>query len=279
MSRQQLIVSILAVALVLLLFSLPKVLLNKEEKELVNSAELEKVDQAVSTSGAASPSKKLSTEQQAQAQKVKGDLVQATKIADKLSLLDSLSALYNALGLYDSSAIYYERYLASYQDTQSWIAMGDACYKAYYFAADESLAQDWAKRTQLYYQKALDQNQELLDVKARLAMTYTRSSNPMKAIAALREVLDKDPNNEQALLNMGLLSIQSGQYAKAVERFKKLISINPQNWLGVFYLGISYAESGQKPAAKECFEKVKRYEKQPQLIEAADEYLKQLSTN
>ncbi len=279
MSRQQLIVLVLAIAAVLLLFSLPKVLLNKEEKELVNAEEFEKAEQHISASDSTKQRNQLTTEQAEKVRRVKGKLVQASNMEPKLHLLDSLSTLFNQVGWYDSSALYCEKYLTGDQNIQSWTAIGDACYKAYYFAADESLAQNWAKKTQQYYQKALDQNPELLDVKARLAMTHTRSSDPMKAIAALREILEKDPNNEQALLNIGLLSIQSGQYAKAVERFKKLTSINPKNWLGVFYLGISYAESGKKTEAKECFEKVKKYEKQPQLVQAADEYLKQLSTN
>lgn len=278
MSRQQLIVLVVAIAAVLLLFSLPKVLLNKEEKELENSTELEKMEQPI-TEHAESGHAKLEAKDQATAQKIKSQLAVATKPSDKIQLLDSLSNIYNAVSLYDSSAILHEKFLKDEVGTESLIALGDACYKAYYFAADDAQAAGWGKKTQQYYQKALDQHPELLDVKARLAMTYTRGTNPMQAIATLREVLDKDPENEQALLNIGLLSIQSGQYGKAVERFTKLIAVNPQNWLGFFYLGIAYAESGKKADAKVCFEKVKKNEKQPQLVQAAEEYLKQLSTN
>jgi len=278
MSRQQLIVLVVAISAVLLLFSLPKVLLNKEEKELMNSTELEKAEQPI-VDHVESKHAKLEAKQQHTAQSIKAKLAVVTKQSDKIVLLDSLSSLYNAVSMYDSSAILHEKFLGSDVGTASLIALGDACYKAYYFAADDAQASSWGKKTQQFYQKALDQHPELLDVKARLAMTYTRGTNPMQAIATLREVLDKDPENEQALLNMGLLSIQSGQYGKAVERFTKLIGVNPQNWLGVFYLGIAYAESGKKTDARACFEKVKKNEKQPQLIQAADEYLKQLSTN
>jgi len=278
MSKQQLIILVAAISCGLLLYMLPKVLLNKEEKELENTTELEKREMPVSKE-TPHATVRLDEKETQHVAGLKATLSQKRTLKEKKPLLDTLSALFSSKGLYDSAARYYENDLAQYQTVESWTLIGDACYQAYYFAADEAVAQSWAKKTQFYYQKALEQEPSLLDVKARMAMTYTRGSNPMQAIATLREVLDKDPENEQALLNIGLLSIQSGQYAKAVERFMKLTSINPQNWLGVFYLGIAYAESGKKAEAKECFEKVKRYEKQPQLVQAAEEYLNQLSTH
>lgn len=280
MRRQQLILSIGALAFVVLLFSLPKVLLNKEEKELENAAELDKT--ATKADSHDAPHGKqiiLSDLNKQKAAKWRSLVNQTSEYKAKLQYLDSLSALYTDNGLYDSAAYQYETALAGYSTIANWEIIGDACYKAFYFAVEEDNAAKWATKTQKYYQLALDKNPNLLDIKARLAMTYTRGQNPMQAVLTLREVLDKNPNNEQALLNIGLLSIQSGQYDKAIERFKKLLSINPENWLGTFYLGIGYAESGKKKEAKECFQKVKKNEKQAQIVEAADQYLKQLSVN
>lgn len=280
MKKQQLVLIVAATTFAIVLFSLPKVLLNKDEKELENSAQLEKAEETHSEAshtehGAVAFSEietnKLTAFQQA--------LSKESKLAKKLVLLDSISNIYNGKALYDSSAYLVERSLAQDETIESWIAIGDASYKAYYFAVDDSKASFWGTKTQEYYKKALDKKPDLLDVKARMAMTYTRSKNPMQAALTLREVLDKDPNNEQALLNMGLLSVQSGQHEKAVTRFSKLLSINPENWLATFYLGIAYTELGKKSEAKECFEKVKKNEKQEQILEAANEYLKQLSVN
>ena len=49
MNRQQLVIIVAAIAFVVILFSLPKVLLNKEVKELENSAEFDKKEQKPST--------------------------------------------------------------------------------------------------------------------------------------------------------------------------------------------------------------------------------------
>lgn len=277
MNRQQWIIVVAAIALVVILFSLPKVLLNKEEKELENLAAIDKEQQIKEPEkehGRVNLSLTESNKTKYFIEKLgKSDLNESK------SLLDSLSEIYNNKGLYDSSAFYTEKFLGNTRQPSFVVFVGDATYKAYYFATDESEAKEWAVKTRKYYQQALDKEPGLLDVKARLAMTYTKSDNPMKAVLTLREVLEKDPENEQALLNIGLLSVQSGQFDKAVERFKKLLTVNKNHWLGMFYLGIAYNELGKKELAKECFEKVKANEKEEQIREAADQYLKQLSIN
>ena len=50
MKRQQLVLIVAATTFVIVLFSLPKVLLNKEEKELENSAQLDKSESKPKTS-------------------------------------------------------------------------------------------------------------------------------------------------------------------------------------------------------------------------------------
>ncbi|MBC7389652.1 MAG: tetratricopeptide repeat protein [Opitutaceae bacterium] len=276
MNKQQLIIVFVSVAIVLTIFSLPKVLLNKEEKELENSATLE--NEQPKTPKKEHGSVSFSSSDKFKSERLKNKLLTA-EYSNSIILLDSLSIIYNNKGLYDSTAFYYERTLAKYDNAAGFVAIGDATYKAYYFATDDERSAEWALKTQQYYQKVLAKDPSMLDVKARMAMTYTKGKNPMKAVLTLREVLEKDPENEQALLNIGLLSVQSGQFEKAIERFKKLLSVNKSNWLGTFYLGIAYNETGKKELAKECFAKVIANEKEVQVKEAAEQYLKQLSIN
>jgi tetratricopeptide (TPR) repeat protein len=98
----------------------------------------------------------------------------------------------------------------------------------------------------------------------------------MKGIALLREVLAQDPDNEAALLNLGLLSIRSGQYDKAVERFEQILLKNPDHEQARFYLGISYADMGQPDKAKPILENIKKKTSDPVMRSTADEYLKKL---
>ena len=108
-------------------------------------------------------------------------------------------------------------------------------------------------------------------------MTYLTSPNPMQGITMLREVLAKDPKNELALFNMGMLSIQSGQYDRAIERLQELVKVNPNHVQGHLLLGIAWMNKGEKELAREQFEKVKKMDKDPAVQATIDSYLKDLN--
>jgi len=92
----------------------------------------------------------------------------------------------------------------------------------------------------------------------------------------LREVLVKDPKNELALFNMGMLSIQSGQYDRAIERLEELVQINPSHIQGQLLLGLAFMNSGDKERARTQFEKVKAMDKDPAVQATVNSYLKDL---
>jgi Flp pilus assembly protein TadD len=106
-------------------------------------------------------------------------------------------------------------------------------------------------------------------------MTYL-SKNPMQGVMMLREVLAADPKNELALLNMGMLSIQSGQHQRAVERLEELVEINPNHAQGQLLLGIALMNLGEKARAKQQFEKVKEINTDPAVQATVDSYLQDL---
>jgi cytochrome c-type biogenesis protein CcmH/NrfG len=109
-----------------------------------------------------------------------------------------------------------------------------------------------------------------------MAMTYVSTSSPMQGIRMLREVLAEDPKNEQALFNMGMLSIQSGQYDRAIERLEQLIQVNPKHIQGQLLLGVAYVNKGDRSKARQQFEKVKKLDNDPSVQATADSYLKDL---
>ena len=69
------------------------------------------------------------------------------------------------------------------------------------------------------------------------------SDNPqsqMKGILKMKSLSEKYPENADLQWNMGLFSIQSGQYEKAVARFEKVINIDAQRLDAYMQLAISY---------------------------------------
>ena len=62
----------------------------------------------------------------------------------------------------------------------------------------------------------------------------------MKGILQMKSLSEKYPENADLQWNMGLFSIQSGQYEKAVARFEKVINIDAQRLDAYMQLAISY---------------------------------------
>jgi tetratricopeptide (TPR) repeat protein len=189
---------------------------------------------------------------------------------------DSLAKLYRIAGKFDSSAWFAEESSKFFNTTESWIKAGDEYYQAYSLALDQTKQARFAEKTREYYQKALNVNPRNLDIKTKMAMTYLSSGAPMQGITMLREVLAEDPNNEPALFNMGMLSIQSGQYDRAIERLSELIKINPSHTQGHLLLGIAWMNTGEKAKARGEFLKVKEMDKDPAVLATVDSYLKDL---
>ena len=189
---------------------------------------------------------------------------------------DSLATLYKAANQYDSAAWFAEEASKFFNNVDSWIKTGDNYYQAYTLALDAGKQQALALKAQEYYGKVLKRNPDALNVKTNLAMTYLTTANPMQGITLLREVLKQDPKNELALFNMGMLSIQSGQYERAIERLQDLLNVNPRHIQGNLLLAIAYMNSGDKTKAREQFEKVKQMDKDPAVQATVDSYLKDL---
>ena len=188
---------------------------------------------------------------------------------------DSLASLYATAGKFDSAARYAEEASKVFNTTESWIKAGDQYYQAYTFTLDQNKQNELAEKAREFFKKVLDENPGNLEVKTKMAMTYL-SSSPMQGVTMLREVLAEDPQNELALLNMGMLSIQSGQHQRAVERLEELVAINPNHAQGQLLLGIALMNLGDKAKARQQFEKVKEINTDPAVQATVDSYLQDL---
>ena len=85
-----------------------------------------------------------------------------------------------------------------------------------------------------------------LSITAQIQAALTNiqdADNPqsqMKGILQMRSLSEKYPENADLQWNMGLFSIQSGQYEKAVARFEKVINIDAQRLDAYMQLAMSY---------------------------------------
>ena len=99
---------------------------------------------------------------------------------------------------------------------------------------------------------------------------------PMKGITLLREVIQKDSNNIDANLQLGLFSVTSQQFSKAIERFNRILRIDSTHIDMYVYLGDTYIQMGEKQKAIESFENYKTRVKDTLIIKDIGEYIKKL---
>jgi len=189
---------------------------------------------------------------------------------------DSLADLYRLSNRFDSAAWFAGESAKLSNGPESWMKAGDLYYQAYSIEMDQEKQRTYALRAQEYYAMILEKDPHNLEVKTKAAMTYMSTATPMKGIALLREVLAEDPKHELALFNMGMLSVQSGQFERATDWLNQLVRINPSHIQGQLLLGIALLNDGKRAAAKEQLEKVKKMDRDPAIQATVDSYLKDL---
>ena len=89
------------------------------------------------------------------------------------------------------------------------------------------------------------------------ALELLEGNNPMEGVFMLREILEKEPKNTQALYYLGVLSIQTAQYENAINRFNQIIAIDSSDKKAYLQLGISNYYLERYNIAASMFNKVK----------------------
>ena len=163
---------------------------------------------------------------------------------------------------------------------QSWVASSDIFLKGARLIQGD-------KKAILYkgaiagFEKALALNPDNLSAKTNLGTAIVESSSllgnqPMKGITLLREVIQKDSNNIDANLQLGLFSVTSQQFNKAIERFQRILRIDSTHIDMYVYLGDTYLTMGEKQKAIESYENYKTKVKDTLIIKDIDQYIKKL---
>ena len=266
----RLIVTGVALALIAILYILPKVVVDNQQQE--NS---EAIGEPSNLQISESHDRQLSESEQAQINDLK-QRIHASSLPEKsANFADSLAELFSNFNYLDSAAYYYGQAADMQPDMERRLKAGDSYFEAFSYAVEVQKQHQLGENARKYFNLALEQDPDMFDVKAKVALTFL-PDQPMQAVVLLREVVESEPENELGLYNLGLLSIQSQQFNKAIERFEKLTQSHPGHLEGQFYLGVSYFEAGKKTKARDQFELVKTMDQDPEVLASVDEYLEKL---
>jgi len=140
--------------------------------------------------------------------------------------------------------------------------------------------QNWlATNAKDLFQQALKVNPSNDSSKIGLGACYifgNISDNPMEGIAAIREVVQRDPNNIFGQMILGLGGVKSGQFDRAIERFKIVVDKQPDNLEAILNLAEAYDQKGDKANAIKWYSAVKEKIPNPKAQKELDTRIKAL---
>lgn len=260
MSKQQVFLTIAGLLLVVGIFQLPRVVVENDTGQAL--------EQAHSTS--------IRSEDRALIQSLKLQISMLSDFEKSANFADSLAGLYLKYQMADSAAGVAEWILQL--DTAEFFQTKAGLIYSRVFQLGGQGAKEAAEKAGVIFKRLLEKDPSNLMAKNKLAMSLTVSENPMSGILMLREILEANPENREAIFNLGLLAIQSGQFDKAEERFQKLIELSDQDHEAYFYLGIVQKELGKTEESVATLTKYLEFGKaNPALKATAVEFLKELN--
>jgi len=273
MRKKIIIATTVSVVLVVLLYNLPKVVVQQTEatdKGKANNLASSKPTNETAVQHEIGENLNDSVQfYQKSIAKVKGT-------SSELEAMNRLLAFYKANNMYDSASVLAVSLAKEFPGKNSFLKAGDTFSDLLALSLKKESAQSNADKARFYFEKVLELDPNDNTVKAKIAMTYISTDKPMEGILMLREVAEKEPNNEFAQYNLGIFSFQTGQYGKAAKRFEEVVRINPVSVNGYYYLGLSQVKLNLKKEAATSFQKALKLETDPETKETIEMQLKEL---
>jgi lipopolysaccharide biosynthesis regulator YciM len=270
--KKAFIFSTVAVAMAVLLFTLPKVVVDNDSDEASSA-----MDSKEASSTSAHPSvSSLSYEEVDSLTALLEDA--GTAQQDKTILLKRLAEVYMEAMIVDTACLYADKLSVLTQSTEDIKRSLEFHYERFTFASDQSKAVAAGEQVRNWFEKIPEEVRGYQDLKTKAAMTWVATEQPMNGIMMLREVLEKEPEHREATFNLGVLAMQSGQYTRAIDRFSTLVKRDSSDVQSLFYLALSQKQSGNTDLAQQLFVKVKSIETDPSVLATVETYLKEIES-
>lgn len=107
---------------------------------------------------------------------------------------------------------------------------------------------------------AIKEAQATLTEQIKEALTNIKNSQSpeaqMKGVLQMKSLADKYPQNADLQWNMGLFSVQSGQYSKAINRFEKVVQLDENRLEAHMQLALSYVALKDTTQARNTLSKL-----------------------
>lgn len=230
MSKSQLGLILGGITLVLILYQLPRVVVENDTL----------VEPETSSHTFAIPQ-----EVRAQIDQLRINWKNSEDTEKKFNFADSLATTYLNYQILDSALWFVEQLKTADSERWNW-RVAELTFAAFQRAGNPEETKELGILAGEEIKNLLIEYPENSSLKNKLAMTLVVTENPMAGIQMLRDILANDPSNTETIRNLGILSIQSGQFDKAESRFRDLLKIDSTDEEAMFYMGMSQIEQGNQ---------------------------------
>jgi len=111
----------------------------------------------------------------------------------------------------------------------------------------------------LSYETANKLYDQALEPLINSSIVYSQLNDPANAERILQRALEIDPESEAALLNMGLLSAETGKSDMAIKYLQKVLEINPESSVSAYNLSILVSKENLEKAIEYSRQAYKSY--------------------
>jgi tetratricopeptide (TPR) repeat protein len=288
MTKAQLtLVTFSGALLLLMVLGMRREPLSKEKLELGHSDEAHAVVELSADDVLAGAKKQLDSAALLQIAALEARLAAASDDARASEALRNLSSFWNQADNFVAGGIYAEQLAQLTPADSTWAIAGSTYGIGANTAQDPSQKAFAAKRSVQMYEAALELDSANVGYRINKAlMLYALSElgleSPMAGILQLRAVADQHPENADAQMHLGRLSMRSGQMDKAVARFEKALQaqgLTDEMRIEAYYmLAEAHRELNDRPQAIVAYEaaiKLASGQTKAALQKTLDEYRKE----
>lgn len=128
------------------------------------------------------------------------------------------------------------------------------------------------------FEKVLEKQPDNTEAKINLGICIveTNPQNPMEGIAIIREIVEKDSTNTRAILQLGHFSVLSGQFSNAIRRYEQALRVDSTLTEAYFFIGDTYAKMGDMENAELYLNKYKDTQTIEEVKVQIDAYIQEL---
>lgn len=190
--------------------------------------------------------------------------LEGTEGQTRVSLLDSITGLLMARGRYAYAA----DYAAQLAETEATVSnrlqagkLSQMATQLEFVAQDSALFRKYSNQSIGFLSEVVQEEPENEEALLYLGLAFTQSGlaqNSMQGILTLRKVLDLNPDHVEAGYYLGMFSLQTGQNEKAVERLEKVLENAPDYNPAKFQLAVAYSRMNKAGDARLLLEDIIR---------------------